>query len=198
MLSGFIKEQLKSLSLKHVSEHTTRYPRLHARRLLVVIPLWVLFRDFIHLLSASGNIPGTLREHNDISENHTFIRIELAFIYTYRHRPDAGDVGNSSAQICCATDYCGRENAANCIREHRFNPWIRHSFPLDAFSSSSTTSLGQKKGAARRPLPSKRSSQTPTGLAFSGSILYCLIARATSLPVIFPSFASAAIAACAM
>lgn len=40
--------------------------------------------------------------------------------------------------------------------------------------------------------------QTPTGLAFSGSILYCLIARATSFAVIFPSFASAAIAACAM
>ena len=39
---------------------------------------------------------------------------------------------------------------------------------------------------------------TPTGFAFSGSILYCLIARATSLPVILPSFASAAMAAWAM
>lgn len=48
-------------------------------------------------------------------------------------------------------------------------------------------------------LPSlKVTYQTPTGLAFSGSILYCLIARATSFPVIFPSLASAAIAACAM
>ena len=39
---------------------------------------------------------------------------------------------------------------------------------------------------------------TPTGFAFSGSILYSLIARATSLPVILPSFASASIAAWAM
>ena len=40
--------------------------------------------------------------------------------------------------------------------------------------------------------------QTPTGLTFSTSILYCLIARATSLPVILPSLASASIAAWAM
>ena len=42
------------------------------------------------------------------------------------------------------------------------------------------------------------SHQTPVGLAFSGSILYCLIARATSFPFILPSAASAAIAAWAM
>lgn len=40
--------------------------------------------------------------------------------------------------------------------------------------------------------------QTPTGFAFSGSMLYCLIARATSFAVILPSFANAAIAAWAM
>ena len=40
--------------------------------------------------------------------------------------------------------------------------------------------------------------QTPTGFGFSWSILYNLIARATSFPAIFPSAASAAIAACAM
>jgi len=40
--------------------------------------------------------------------------------------------------------------------------------------------------------------QTPNGFAFSWSILYSLIARAASFAVIFPSFASASIAAWAM
>jgi hypothetical protein len=40
--------------------------------------------------------------------------------------------------------------------------------------------------------------QTPTGFPRSTSILYNLIALAASFPVIFPSRASASIAACAM
>lgn len=45
---------------------------------------------------------------------------------------------------------------------------------------------------------SHSTNQTPIGFAFSGSILYCLIARATSFAFILPSLANAAIAACAM
>lgn len=70
-----------------------------------------------------------------------------------------------------------------------------HSFPFGMNSVSKFDCTAPVKKERPKPLFLTQTDQTPTGLAFSGSILYCLIARATSFAVIFPSFASAAIAA---
>ncbi len=83
------------------------------------------------------------------------------------------------------------------------DPWMSsacraHAVPVMA---SLTLPPDKKKG---RPMVTPFSlnptgqHQAPSGFTFSTSILYCLIARDTSLPVILPSFARAAIAAWAM